>query len=138
MDRLGKVGDQVKVKDGYARNYLIPRGMAFKVMPSSLAMIAEEQKLAQVQERRVLKNAADLKEAIEKTSLTVKVLVGQEEKIFGSVTSQVITELLAEKGIEIDRRKIQLDDPIKALGVYDVPIKLHTDVEAKVKVWVVK
>ncbi len=101
-------------------------------------MIAEEQKLSQVQERRVLKNASGLKEAIEKTSLTVKVLVGQEDKIFGSVTSQVVAELLAEKGIEIDRRKIQLDEPIKALGVYDIPIKLHTDVEAKVKVWVVK
>lgn len=138
VDRLGKMGDQVKVKDGYARNFLIPRGLAFQVTSSCLAMIAEEQKLTQAQERRVLKNASDLKEAIEKTSLTVKVLVGQEDKIFGSVTSQVIAELLAEKGIEIDRRKIQLDDPIKALGVYDVPIKLHTDVEAKVKVWVVK
>jgi large subunit ribosomal protein L9 len=138
VDRLGNVGDQVKVKDGYARNFLIPRGLAFQVTPSSLAMIAEEQKLTQAHERRVLKTASDLKEAIEKTSLTVKVLVGQEDKIFGSVTSQVVAELLAEKGIEIDRRKIQLDDPIKALGVYDVPIKLHTDVEAKVKVWVVK
>ncbi len=138
VDRLGAVGDQIKVKDGYARNYLIPKGMAFQATASSLAMIAEEQKLVHVQEKRVLKSATDLKDAIQKTSLTVKVLVGQEDKIFGAVTSQVVAELLAEKGIEIDRRKIQLDEPIKALGVYDIPIKLHTDVDAKVKVWVVK
>ena len=68
----------------------------------------------------------------------LKVLVGQDDKIFGSVTSQVIADLLAEKGIEVDRRKIHLDEPIKSLGVFEIPIRLHADVEAKVKVWVVK
>jgi large subunit ribosomal protein L9 len=138
IDRLGNSGDRVNVKEGYARNYLIPRGLAYEMTPSNQKMLLEEQKQSQIQEKRVFRHASDIKEAIEKTSLTVKVLVGQDDKIFGSVTSQVIAELLAEKGIEVDRRKIQIEEPIKSLGVYDVPVKLHTDVEAKVKVWVVK
>jgi large subunit ribosomal protein L9 len=138
IDRLGKSGDRIKVKEGYARNFLIPRGLAYEISPANLAVLAEEQKLSAIREQKMLRTYQDIAKAIERTSLTVKVLVGLEDKIFGSVTSQVIAELLAEKGIEVDRRKIQLDEPIKALGVYEVPIKLHTDIEAKVKVWVVK
>jgi large subunit ribosomal protein L9 len=138
IDRLGKSGDHIKVKDGHARNYLIPRGLAYEVSSSHLAMLAEEQKLSAIRERKMLRSIEDLAQAIERISLTVKVLVGQEDKIFGSVTSQVIAELLAEKGIEVDRRKIELEEPIKALGVYEVPIKLHANIEARVKVWVVK
>ena len=138
IDRLGKSGDQVHVKDGYARNFLIPRGFAYEMSPSNVAMLEEEQRQSHIHEQRVFKHASDIAAAIEKTSLTVKVLVGQDDKIFGAVTSQVIADLLAEKGIEVDRRKIQIDEPIKSLGVYEVPIKLHTDIEAKVKVWVVK
>jgi large subunit ribosomal protein L9 len=138
IDRLGESGDRIQVKDGYARNYLIPQGLAYELTPSSLAMVAEERRQSEIRAQRVYKSATELAEAIEKTSLTVKVLVGQDDKIFGSVTSQVIADLLAEKGIEVDRRKIHLDEPIKSLGVFDIPIRLHTDVEAKVKVWVVK
>lgn len=138
IDRLGKSGDRVQVKDGYARNYLIPRGFAYEMSSSNRAMLEEEQKQVKIHEQRVFKHASDLAAAIERTSLTVKVLVGQDDKIFGAVTSQVIADLLVEKGLEVDRRKIQIDEPIKSLGVYDVPIKLHADVEAKVKVWVVK
>jgi large subunit ribosomal protein L9 len=138
VDRIGKSGDRIKVKAGYARNYLIPRGLAYEMSPAKLSVLAEEQKLSNIREQKMLRTLQDIAKAIERTSLTVKVLVGLEDKIFGSVTSQVIAELLAEKGIEVDRRKIQLEEPIKALGVYEVPIKLHTDIEAKVKVWVVK
>jgi len=138
VDRIGKSGDRIKVKDGYARNYLIPRGLAYEMSPAKLAVLAEEKKLSTIREQKMLRTLQDIANAIERTSLTVKVLVGMEDKIFGSVTSQVIAELLAEKGIEVDRRKIQLEEPIKALGVYEVLIKLHADIEAKVKVWVVK
>jgi len=138
VDRLGDSGSRVRVKDGYARNYLIPRGLAYEATRASLAMVNEERKQAGIHEQRVYKQAADLAAAIEKTSLTVKVLVGQDDKIFGAVTSQVIADLLAEKGIQVDRRKINVEEPIKALGVFEIPIKLHADVETKVKVWVVK
>jgi large subunit ribosomal protein L9 len=138
IDGLGKSGDRIHVKAGYARNYLIPHGIAYKMTASNLATLQEEQKQAQIHEQQILHHASDLASAIEKTSLTVKVLVGQDDKIFGAVTSQVIADLLAEKGIEVDRRKVQVDEPIKSLGVFDIPIKLHADVETKVKVWVVK
>ena len=138
VDRLGESGSRIRVKDGYARNYLIPRGLAYELSPASLAMVNEERKQEEIHEQRVFKQAADLAAAIEKTSLTVKVLVGQDDKIFGAVTSQVIADLLAERGIEVDRRKIIVEEPIKALGVFDIPIKLHANVDTKVKVWVVK
>ena len=138
IDRLGESGDRIHVKDGYARNYLIPHGLAYEMTPSSLAKVGEERRQSEIRAQRIYKSATELAAAIEKISLTVKVLVGQDDKIFGSVTSQVIADLLAEKGIEVDRRKIHLDEPIKSLGVFEIPIRLHADVEAKVKVWVVK
>ncbi|NOZ55250.1 MAG: 50S ribosomal protein L9 [Calditrichaeota bacterium] len=138
VEKLGKPGDIVTVKDGYARNYLLPRGLAVPATPGNLRAIEEEKKLAELRANREKRAAEKLAEKLNSVSVTATVSVGEEDKIFGAVTSQTIAELLKEKGYDIDRRKIHLEEPIKALGIYDVPIKLHPEVEAKVKVWVVR
>jgi large subunit ribosomal protein L9 len=136
--QLGKTGEILEVKNGYARNFLIPQGIAVTATPKNTKMLEEEQRLSVARESRDRKEADILAKSLETVSLTVAVAVGEEDRIFGSVTSQNIADKLKEKGIEIDKKKILLKDPIKALGIYNVAIKLHTDVEAAVRVWVVK
>lgn len=138
IDSLGHAGEIVTVKHGYARNYLIPQGFAAMATDGNLRAWEVENKAAALRLQRSQREAQDLATKLEKLSLTVSVQVGEEEKLFGSVTSQNIADLLAENGFEIDKKKILLEDPIKALGVYDVPVKLHQDVTAMVKVWVVR
>ncbi|MCA9732376.1 MAG: 50S ribosomal protein L9 [Deferribacteres bacterium] len=135
---LGEVGDVVSVKSGFARNFLIPNGIAMVATHGNLKVVEKEKKNYEIAERRAVSDAEQLKEKLETTSVTAELQVGEEEKVFGAITSHNIADLLAEKGFEIDRRKILLDEPIKALGVYEVGIRLHADVEAKVKVWAVK
>jgi large subunit ribosomal protein L9 len=138
IETLGTAGQAITVKNGYARNYLIPQGLALEATPGNMRVIEQESKAAQLRQQRGKKEAEDFAAKLEKLSLTVAVQVGEEEKLFGSVTSQNIADLLKDNGYEIDRKKIILEDPIKALGVYDVPVKLHTEVTATVKVWVVR
>ncbi len=138
IESLGAAGEIVTVKNGYARNYLIPGGFAAPATPGNMRAVEIENKAAALRQQRGQREARDLADKLEKLSLTVSVQVGEEEKLFGSVTSQNIADLLAENGFEIDKKKILLEDPIKALGVYDVPVKLHQDVTALVKVWVVR
>ena len=138
IEKLGNAGDIVTVKDGYARNYLLPRGLAVPATPGNLRAVEEEKKLAELRANREKRAAEKLAEKLNSVSVTATVSVGEEDKIFGAVTTQMIADLLKEKGYDIDRRKIHLEEPIKALGIYDVPIKLHPEVEAKVKVWVVR
>ncbi len=137
-ENLGKVGEIVTVKNGYGRNYLIPQGVAILATDKNMKVLEQEQKKMERELMKQKEGASDLSQELEKVSLTATVAVGEEDKVFGSVTSQTIADLLKEKGYEIDKRKIQLDEPIKALGVYSVSVKLHTEVEAKVRVWVVK
>ena len=138
VERLGKTGDIVDVKRGYARNYLIPKEFALSASDKNLHRLEEEVKQLAVKKDRDKFHAQKLAEELEKVSCTASVQVGEEDRVFGSVTSQDISVLLKEQGHDIDRKKIILDEPIKALGIYDVPIKLHQEVEAKIKVWVVK
>lgn len=138
FESLGDVGEIVQVKDGYARNYLIPKGIALEASPQNLKIIEQEKKRLEAIENRIRREAEQLAEKLNTVSVTAEVQVGEEDRVFGAVTSQDIAELLAAKGFEIDRRKILLEEPLKALGVYEVPIKLHPEVEAKIKVWVVK
>jgi large subunit ribosomal protein L9 len=138
FERLGKFGEIVDVKDGYARNFLIPRQIAVHASDRNMRMLEQDRKRVEAKQMKDKRAAEELAKSIEPVSLTVTVAVGEEDKVFGAVTSQDLAELLKAKGFEIDRRKIVLDEPLKALGVYEVPIKLHTDVEAKIKVWVVK
>lgn len=138
FDKLGKAGEIVEVKPGYANNFLVPRGIAVAASHSNLKAYEEQKKVEAVRINQARKSAEELAKQLEKVSCTASVSVGEEDKVFGSVTSQTIADLLKEKDFDIDKRKILLDEPIKALGIYDVPIKLHPEVEAKVKVWVVK
>jgi large subunit ribosomal protein L9 len=137
-EKLGAIGEVVSVKDGYARNYLIPRGVAYEATQGNLQQLEEEKKMASRRTDRDKKNAEALSAEIEKISLTIKMKVGEEDKLFGSVTAQQIAELLAEKSITIDKRSIELEEPLKALGIFEVPIKLAGGVSSKIKVWIVK
>lgn len=138
LELLGKAGEVVEVKRGHARNFLIPKGYAIEATPSNMRVFQEEHKLQEVKAKRHMKEASELADRLSKISVTAAVQVGEEDKVFGSVTSQNIADLLKEAGFEIDRRKIVLDEPLKALGVYDIPIKLHAEVEAKIKLWIVR
>ncbi|MCK4590561.1 MAG: 50S ribosomal protein L9 [Candidatus Latescibacteria bacterium] len=138
FEKLGKAGETIRVADGYARNYLIPRGVALEATKSNWSVYQEQNKQNVMQETRLKRTAQNLARELGKISLTAAVSVGEEDKVFGAVTAQTITELLKAKDYDIDRRKIVLDEPIKALGVYSIEIRLHPEVETKVKLWVVK
>lgn len=138
IEKLGKAGEIVDVKPGYARNFLIPQGKANLATESAMRAYNEEKKLIERRASKEKHAAEDLAEKLSKVSVTSAVQVGEEEKIFGSVTTQNIADLLKDQGFEIDRRKIMLDDGLKALGVYDVKVKLHPEVDATIKVWVVR
>lgn len=137
-EKLGEIGSIINVKSGFARNYLIPNGIAMVASDSNMKVLEQERKQLEAAEKRAVSQAEELKAKLDAVSVTAELQVGEEDRVFGAVTSQNIADLLAEKNYEIDKRKILLDEPLKALGVYEVPIKLHTEVEAKVKVWVVK
>jgi large subunit ribosomal protein L9 len=138
VENLGECGAVVEVKDGFGRNYLFPRNLAIPATKGNLRSIREIRKQKEIKDLKKKKHQEKLKIQLEKISCTAEVMVGEEDRVFGSVTSQTIAELLKEKGFEIDRHKIMLDSPIKALGVYTVPVKISGDVVASLKVWVVK
>jgi len=138
LETLGNAGDVVVVKDGYARNFLIPKGFALKADKKNIQLLESEKKQQKVKMSKDRKEAELLAEQLNKVSCTATMNVGEEDKVFGSVTTQNIADLLKDQGIEIDRKKIILSEPIKALGIYTIPIKLHSEVEAKIKLWVVK
>jgi large subunit ribosomal protein L9 len=135
---VGEAGKIVKVKDGFARNFLIPKGVAYIATEQNKKRYENDLKQKSWRIERDKHKAEGLSKILENVSLTISVSVGEEDKLFGSVTSQNIAQALAEQGHEIDRRKIILEEPIKSLGIYSVSIKLHPDVETSVKVWVVK
>ncbi len=138
IEKLGVAGDVVSVKDGFARNYLIPNNFASEATRGAMKSWEYEKKAIQKREDAVKAAAQELAGKLEKVDVTIPVTVGDEDKMFGSVTSQQIAELIKEQGIEIDRRKIILDAPIKTLGTFDVQIKLHPEVIGTIKVWVVR
>ena len=138
FENLGKAGEIVAVKNGYARNFLIPKGIAVNATARNMTLLKEEEKIQERQQNRERRKSEALAKQLSSVSVTIPVSVGEEDRIFGSVTTQTIAEVLKEKGFEVDRKKIHLEEPIKALGIYTVPIKLHRDVEANIRVWVVK
>ena len=138
FESLGEAGKVVTVKDGYARNYLIPRGIAFEATQRNLRMLEQETSRGAALKLKEKKSAEALMSKLEAVSITAAMPVGEDDRIFGSVTNQDIADLLAAKGFALDKRKIILEEPIKALGIYEVPIKLHSEVECKIKLWVVK
>ena len=138
FDSLGQIGDVVEVKDGYARNYLLPHKIAYAALKGNISALEEEKQNAAKKTQQELSSAEKLAAELEKVSITIPVQVGEEDKIFGSVTTQMIVDALKEKGYDVDKRKIEIEETIKTLGIYSVNIKLHTSVSTKIKVWVVR
>lgn len=138
VEKLGHPGDVVKVSPGFARNYLLPRGIAYEATPGNLKRIAQEKERLEAAENLRRAAAQEVANKLEPISLTFSARVGEEGKLFGSVTSADISQQLEAQGVHIEKRMIDLHDPIRALGVYKVPIKLHADVKAEIKVWVIK
>lgn len=138
FEQLGQIGDIVDVKDGFARNFLIPRNIAFAAQKGNMKALEEEKKQLAKKKVKELQAAEKLAVELEKISVTIPVKVGEEDKIFGTVTNQMIADAIKEKGYDIDKRRIEIVEPIKSLGIYSVNIKLHPTVTAVVKTWVVR
>lgn len=137
VPKLGKTGDIVTVSDGYGRNYLLPRGMAAPASSRSLKEVEHEKKVIQNRLERQRQESLELARRLETVTCTLARRVGEEDKLFGSVTARDIEGALQSHGILVDRRKILLEEPIKKLGEYTVPVKLHPEVTGMVKVNVV-
>jgi large subunit ribosomal protein L9 len=135
---LGKAGDQVKVSDGYGRNYLIPKKKAILATDKSLKVIEHQKRQVQQSMEKTKKDAEKMAQQIATLSCTFAKTIGESGKLFGSVTSMDIENYLKENGMEVDRKKISLEEPIKNIGMFTVPIKLHPEVTALLKVWVVQ
>ena len=138
IEKLGNPGDIVKVSPGFARNYLLPRGLAYEATPGNRKRIEQERQRLESAENERRSAAQEMAERLEQVSLTFSARVGDEGKLFGSVTAGDIAQQLEAQGIHIERRQIDLHEPIKTLGVYRVPVKLHADVKPELKVWVIK
>lgn len=138
VEHLGRRGEAVDVSDGYARNFLIPKGKALKANESNVQIFQEEERQRRRRKRKERRLAETMAEQLEGISCTVVVQVGEDDRVFGSVTAQTIANALKQEGYDIDKRRILLDKPIKALGIYTVPVKLHPEVTTNVRVWVVK
>ena len=138
IESLGSAGEVVEVKNGYGRNFLIPRNEALVASAANVAQFESRRKQQETLAERDRRAAEALAKKLEAESITAQVKVGEEDRLFGSVTAQHIAELLDEKGYEIDRRAIHLEDPIRELGVYNVEVRLHPEVATAVKLWVVK
>lgn len=138
FENLGKFGDIVEVKDGYARNFLIPRKIALPATPGNIKMVETEKKQKAFKLEKERLSAQQLAEKLLGIEITIPMRAGENERLFGSVTAQMIVNELEKLGFEIDRKKILLDEPIKMLGKYEIPIKLHPDVSVKIKVNVVQ
>lgn len=138
VPKLGESGDIVDVKPGYGRNYLIPQGKAIMASDGALRQLELMREKAERRAELTVEKAQDMAERLETLSVTIPVTVGEEERIHGSVTNQDVADALAERGIEIDRRKITLDQDISTLGEYTATINLISEIKQQIKVWVVK
>jgi large subunit ribosomal protein L9 len=137
VEHLGRRGEVVKVADGYARNYLFPRKLALAVTAENKRQVERERAKAEAREAEELKEAQTLSEKIAAVELSIPRRVGENDTRYGSVTTADLAEALAERGITVDRRRIQLAEPLKTLGEHAVPVKIHRDVTASLKVTIV-
>lgn len=138
VEKLGSLGDIVAVRPGYGRNYLLPQGLASLATPGNLKVFEQERRKLQAKNDAIRAVAAELAAKIEAAKVVIEVRVGDGDKLYGSVTSSQIATILEEQGVSVDRRRIQLDDAIRALGEYILDVKLHPEVVAKLTVDVVK
>lgn len=138
VDTLGRLGDIVAVKPGFGRNYLIPQGLAMQASEANLKQFELERKKLAAQADALRADASTLAEKIAAAKVVISVRVGEGDKLYGSVTAQNVADALAEQGIEIDRRKIELPDAIRALGDFEVDVRLHPGVTGTLKLSVIK
>jgi large subunit ribosomal protein L9 len=138
VEGIGKAGSVVKVKDGFARNFLLLKDLAMPVTAGNMKNLQEDKARRLQKEEKTRKAAEELKSKIAALSLTIAVLTQEKDKLYANVTAVEVQKALSDEGIEIDKKAILLEEPIKALGIYQVPLKLHPDVIAEVKVWIVK
>lgn len=138
IEHLGRVGDVVNVKAGYARNFLMPNGLAVPVTKANLALIEKEREQALAEEAARLKDLKAIAERIAQSAITIEARAGQDGQLFGSVNAATIAKAVQDKGFSIEEKQIRIDQPIKQIGVYDVKIHLIGDLETTIKVWVVE
>jgi large subunit ribosomal protein L9 len=138
IEKLGHTGDIVRVSAGYARNYLLPHGLAYPATPGNRKRLEQERARLEAAENSRRQAAEQLAEKLEQASLTFSARVGDEGKLFGSVTASDIAQQLEAQGFHVEKRQIDMHEPIRALGVYRIPIRLHADVHPEIKVWVIK
>lgn len=138
VERIGKAGQVIKAKDGFARNFLIPNKLAVALNTLNLKKLEDEKQKKLKELDKTKKEAEALKEKLSHFSLTIPVLTQEEEKLYGSITANDLSAAIKEEGLEVEKNLIDLPEPIKSLGIYEVPVKLHPEVTAKIKVWIVK
>jgi len=138
VEKIGQRGDIVEVSRGYVRNFLVPRGLAEMATPTRLEEVRREMAEAEERDRRMAERAGEIAETLNKSVITIEARTGEDERLFGSVTAANIAEAIDRaRGVRVDRRRIRLEEPIKSLGTHQVPVQVHGDVEASVKVIVV-
>jgi large subunit ribosomal protein L9 len=136
--KIGRRGDIVDVSRGYVRNFLVPRGLAEMATPARLEEVRREMAEAEERDRRMAERAGEIAETLNKSVITIEARTGEDERLFGSVTAANIAEAIERaRGVRVDRRRIRLEEPIRSLGTHQVPVQIHGDVEASVKVIVV-
>ena len=138
VKKLGNMGQIVTVADGFARNYLVPKGLAVEASSKNMKSLEHAQRVIQEKAKKVKGSLQDFADRLSKVTLIMKAKAGEEGKLFGSVTSMDIAEQLKSEGIEIDKKKISLEEPIKRLGTYSVDIHLHSDIDAKINLQVIE
>jgi len=138
VEGLGERGDVVRVKNGYARNYLLPKDLAIPATAAFRKVLEEENHTREIRDTKLKRTVEAIAEKMKDLSCTIVVQAGEEDKLYGSVGTHDIAESIAKQGFEINHRQVVLEEPIKKLGVYTVPIRLHREVEVPIKVWVVK
>ncbi len=138
VEGLGKAGELKTVNDGYARNYLIPRGLAVIADKKKKKDLEHKKRMVEEMQKRKLKTAEAIKKRLEELSITITAVAGEEDKLHGAITKEKIAEAIAAQGISINKDQVLLDEPIKTLGIFNVRTKILKDVEANVKVWVVR
>ena len=138
IEKLGRRGEIVEVAPGYARNFLPPKGKALHATDGNLKRVEQERRKFAVRVAKEKEDAAAMARRLAGISCTIVRKVGENDQLYGSVTPADIAEYLVKEGVELDKRRILLDEPIKALGIYTIPVKLHPEVNGEIRVWVVK
>lgn len=138
IDKLGKIGDIVTVKEGFARNFLIPNKKARPATAGNMKVLESAKKKEAVETAKQVEAAQALANRISNLSLTISAQAGDEEKLFGSVTADTVSDALKEEGVTIDKKDVIIEEPIKKLGVYQITVKVHPEVKASLRLWIVK